>query len=208
MVLLTFSRVFICIAISVVVMLPLGLAIGSSERWGRRLQPVIQVVASFPATLLFPALIFVFKLFRIPLGIGSIALMTMGTQWYILFNVMAGAKAIPSDLKEGARSFHFSRKQRFLWLNLPAIFPYLITGVLSASGGAWNASIVSEYVTYKDQVWAIPGIGSTINQAAQNNDYSLLAASVLLMMVIVVTINYQVWLKLYHFSEKRFALNV
>jgi len=208
MLLLTFSRVVICVVISTLVMLPLGLAIGLSEKWGRTLQPIVQTVASFPATLLFPALIFIFKLLGIPLGIGSIVLMTMGTQWYILFNVMAGAKAMPSDLKEAARGFRFNRRQRFLWLNLPAIFPYLITGVLSASGGAWNASIVAEYVTYKDQVWTIPGIGSTISLAAQNNDYSLLTASILVMLVVVVLINYQVWQRLYHYSEKRFALNV
>jgi NitT/TauT family transport system permease protein len=208
MLLLTLIRVFICVMISVVIMLPLGLAIGSSEKWNRALQPILQIVASFPATLLFPALIFLFKLLGIPLGIGSIVLMTMGTQWYILFNVMAGVKAMPSDLKEVATSFRFKHFQRFLWLKFPAIFPYLITGILTASGGAWNASIVAEYITYKDQVWTIPGIGSTINLAAQNNDYPLLAASICLMLIVVVLINFQVWMRLYHYSEKRFALNV
>jgi NitT/TauT family transport system permease protein len=208
MLLLTLVRVFICVMISVIIMLPLGLAIGTSEKWNRGLQPILQVVASFPATLLFPALIFLFKLFGIPLGMGSIVLMTMGTQWYILFNVIAGANAMPSDLKEAAASFRFKHLHRFLWLNLPAIFPYLITGILSASGGAWNASIVAEYVTYKDQIWTIPGIGSTINLAAQNNNYPLLAASICLLLIVVVLINFQVWMRLYHYSEKRFALNV
>jgi NitT/TauT family transport system permease protein len=208
MLLLTFVRVFICVTISVLIMLPLGLAIGLSEKWSRTLQPILQTVASFPATLLFPALIFLFKLVGVPLGMGSIILMSLGTQWYILFNVMAGVKAMPSDLREAARSFRFNRIQRFLWLHFPAVFPYLITGILSASGGAWNASVVSEYVTYKDQVWSISGIGSTINLAAQNQDYPLLAGSIFVMILVVVFINFQVWMRLYHYSEKRFALNV
>lgn len=208
MLLLTLSRVFISVAVSLLIMLPLGLAIGLSEKWGGLLQPIIQVTASFPATLLFPAFVVAFHFLGISLEVGSIFLMLMGTQWYILFNVMAGARAMPSDLREAARCFRFNGKQRFLWLNLPAIFPYLITGLLSASGGAWNASIVSEYVTYKRQAWTTPGIGSSISLAAQNNDYPLLAASIFIMVAVVVLLNYQVWLKLYHYSEKRFALNV
>ncbi len=205
---LTFLRVFICVSVSCMIMLPLGLAIGLSEKWERVIQPILQVGASFPATLLFPALILLFKYIGIGLGIGSVILMFMGTQWYILFNVMAGAKAMPSDLREVARSFRFSRMLRFRRLYLPAIFPYFITGMLSAAGGAWNTSIVAEYATYKEQVWTTPGIGSSISLAAQNNDFPLLAASILVMVVVVVLLNYQVWLRLYHYSEKRFALNV
>jgi NitT/TauT family transport system permease protein len=208
MLMFTFFRVLFCIIISVIIMLPLGLTIGLSEKYSRTLQPIIQITASFPATLLFPVLILIFKMLGISLGIGSIILMLMGTQWYILFNVMAGVKAMPSDLKEVAKSFSFNRPQRFLWLHLPAVFPYLITGILSAAGGAWNASIVAEYATYKGQIWTTPGIGSSISLAAQNNDYPLLAAGILVMVAIVVILNYQVWLKLYHYSEKRFALNV
>ena len=134
--------------------------------------------------------------------------MLLGTQWYILFNVMAGTRAMPSDLREAAASFRFNRIQRFLWVYVPAIFPYLITGILSASGGAWNASIVAEYAMFKGQVLTTPGLGSSISLAAQNNNFPLLAASVLVMVIVVVIINYQVWLRLYHYSEKRFALNV
>lgn len=208
MLLFTFCRVFICVALSVAIMLPLGLWIALSEKWFRILEPLIQITASFPATLLFPIFILLFMLWGIPLGIGSIFLMLMGTQWYILFNVMAGARAMPSDLREAAKSFKFSRIQRFLWLYIPAIFPYLITGVLSASGGAWNASIVAEYAAFKGEAMTTPGLGSSINLAAQHNNYPLLAASVLVMVVVVVIINYQVWLKAYHYSERRLALNV
>jgi len=206
--LLTLSRVIICVAISLLMMLPLGLAIGLSEKWFRILEPIIQVGASFPATLLFPIVILVFHQLGISLGIGSIFLMLLGTQWYILFNVMAGARAMPSDLREAAASFRFNRIQRFLYLYIPTIFPYLITGILTASGGSWNASIVAEYVTFKKQILTTPGIGSAISIAAQNSNYPLLAASILVLVVVVVIINYQVWLRLYHYSEKRFALNV
>ena len=208
MMFLTLGRVFVCVFISTCIALPLGLAIGLSEKWSRVLQPLMQIGASFPATLLFPILVLAFKLAHIPLGIGSIILMLLGTQWYILFNVMAGAKAMPSDLREVASSFRFSRNNRFRWLYVPSLFPYLITGVITASGGAWNASIVSEYVTYQDKVWTTPGLGSTISLAAQNNDYSLLAASIFIMVIVVALLNLQVWLRLYHYSEKRYALNV
>lgn len=204
---LTFTRVYICVAISILIMLPLGLAIGLSEKWTHRLQPLIQTVASFPGSLLFPLLVLVFQGLRIPLGIGSLVLMLLGTQWYVLFNVLAGARAMPSDLREVAVSFGYSRMQRFFWLYLPAVFPYLITGILTAAGGAWNASVVAEYVTTKNGVLTTPGIGSSISLAAQNGDYPLLTASIFTMVVAVALLNYLVWLRLYHYSEKRFALN-
>ena len=206
--LLTFIRVYTCVIISVLVMLPFGLLIGLSEKLNQKLQPLIQTAASFPASLLFPIVIVIFQWLKIPLGIGSIVLMLMGTQWYVLFNVIAGARAIPSDMKEVADSFHYSRLQRFFWLYLPAVFPYLITGILSAAGGAWNASVVAEYVNTQQNVLTTPGIGSMISIAAQNNDYSLLAGSIFIMIITVAFLNYQVWLRLYHYSEKRFALNV
>ncbi len=205
---LTFSRVLICVLISVAIMVPLGIFICATEKRDSFLQPVLQIIASFPATLLFPMIILILSFLKFRWGSGVSSLMLMGTQWYVLFNVIAGAKAIPSDLKEMTSSFQFSDRHRFFSLQLPAIVPYLITGVVTAAGGAWNASIVAEYVTYKNQVWTTPGIGSAISMAAQKNDYPLLAASILVMMVVVVMINYFVWLRLYHYSEKRFALNV
>lgn len=208
MLLWTFSRVYSCVIISTLLMLPLGLAIGLSEKWTYKLEPFLQIAASFPASLLFPILIFIFHWLNIPLGIGSVFLILMGTQWYVLFNVMAGARAMPSDLKEVALSFHYNRMQKFFWLYLPAVFPYLITGILSAAGGAWNASIVAEYVNFNNQVLTAPGIGSSINMAAQEGNIPLLTASIFVMMATVALINYFVWLRLYRYSEKRFALNV
>ena len=206
--LLTFSRVYGVVLISILIMLPFGLAVGLSEKWTHRLQPVIQIGASFPASLLFPLMILLFQWAGISLGIGSLVLMLLGTQWYVLFNVMAGARAIPSDFREVAKSFQYNLWQRFCYLYVPAVFPYLITGVLSAAGGAWNASIVAEYVDSRNGVISTPGIGSSISIAAQNNDYPLLAASIFVMVVAVALLNYLVWLRLYHYSEKKFALNV
>ncbi len=204
---LTFGRVMLCLIISTLVAVPLGLMIGLSKTLSSKLEPILQIAASFPGSLLFPALLWFFSLTKISLGFGSVILMLAGTGWYVLFNVIAGVNAIPSDLKEVAKSFHYSRIQRFRWLDVPGIFPYLMTGIVTASGGAWNVSIVAEYISYNGQVRMTPGIGSSINLAAQEGDIPLLIASVLVMVSVVALWNYQVWLRLYHYSEKRFSLN-
>jgi NitT/TauT family transport system permease protein len=205
--LLTLGRVLLCLLIGTLIALPLGLKVGLSETLSRRLEPLLQIAASFPATLLFPILILLLHKAGISLNIGSIVLMMMGTLWYILFNVIAGTKAIPTDLKEVSAVFKWKKTQRLFHFYLPAIFPYLITGLISAAGGAWNASIVAEYVTYQDELLTVPGIGSMIRLSAQNGQIPLLIASILSMSFVVVLINYQVWLRLYHYSEKRFSLN-
>jgi NitT/TauT family transport system permease protein len=207
LVLLTFLRVTSSLLIGVAIAIPLGLFIGSSTKYSQYLQSLIQITASFPATLLFPILIWIFKTTGLSLEISSIILMLTGTLWYVLFNVIAGAKAIPEDLKEVAISFKFSKLQKLLKLQLPIVFPYLITGMVAGSGGAWNASIVAEYLSYNGHISTVPGIGSSISLAAQKGDIPLLLASLTLMVAVVVCINYVVWLKLYHYSEKRFALN-
>ena len=138
--------------------LPAGLAIGLSPRLSRTLQPVVQVVASFPAPMLFPLVVGALDAAGVRLGWGSIVLMLLGTQWYILFNVIAGASAIPSDLREAAQdATGFGATARFWRLYLPAVFPYLVTGWVTAAGGAWNASIVSEYVTHRRERRSRPG---------------------------------------------------
>ena len=133
--------------------------------------------------------------------------MLMGTQWYILFNVIAGATAMPSDLKEAAQTYHLSRWRRFRTLYLPVILPYLVTGWVTAAGGAWNASIVSEYVMYKGNRIVTWGLGSTISQAAEKADLPVLTASVIVMALIVVLINRILWQRLYHLTEERFSLS-
>jgi NitT/TauT family transport system permease protein len=159
-----------------------------------------------PATALFPVLML--GLIRIGggLGVGSIALMLLGTQWYILFNVIAGAMAIPSDLKEAADIYRFTRWQRWTRLILPGIFPYLVTGMITASGGAWNASIVSEYFHIGDQTLQTLGLGAQISAASDSGNISTLLLATILMASIVVTMNRLVWRRLYRLAETRYKL--
>jgi NitT/TauT family transport system permease protein len=159
-----------------------------------------------PATALFPVLML--GLIRIGggLGVGSIALMLMGTQWYILFNVIAGAMSIPSDLKEAADIYRFTRWQRWTRLILPGIFPYLVTGMITASGGAWNASIVSEYFHIGDRTLQTLGLGAQISAASDSGNISSLLLATVLMASIVVTMNRLVWRRLYRLAETRYKL--
>jgi NitT/TauT family transport system permease protein len=205
--LLTLVRVLASTALGTLWALPAGLAIGLSPRLSRLLQPVIQVAASFPAPMLFPVVIALLDAAGVPLGMGSIVLMLLGTQWYILFNVIAGAMAIPADLKEAARSYRLSLVQRLRTLYIPAVFSYLVTGWVTAAGGAWNASIVSEYVTFKGRVVSTPGVGSAISRAAEAGDLPLLAAGVLAMSTLVMLFNRNVWRRGYQLAEERFSLN-
>jgi NitT/TauT family transport system permease protein len=144
---------------------------------------------------------------RISLGWGSIVLMLLGTQWYILFNVIAGAMAIPADLKEAARSYRLVGWQRFRILYLPAIFPYLVTGWVTAAGGAWNASIVSEMVKYKDETLQTFGLGALVKASADAANFPLLTASSLVISVMVVLFNRLVWQRFYHLAERKYSLN-
>jgi NitT/TauT family transport system permease protein len=202
----TLGRVLAATALGTLWALPAGLAIGLSPRLSRTLQPVVQVVASFPAPMLFPAVIAALHALGVGLGAGSVVLMLLGTQWYILFNVVAGAMAVPADLREAARSYRIGGAQRFRLLLFPAVLPYLVTGWVTAAGGAWNASIVSEYVTFRGQEVATYGLGARISVAAAQADFPLLAASVVVMSAVVVLFNRLVWRRLNDFAERRFSL--
>jgi NitT/TauT family transport system permease protein len=201
----TLARVLLAVALGTAWALPAGLAIGLSPRLASRLQPVTQVVASFPAPMLFPAVAALFAWLGVGLGMGSVVLMLLGTQWYILFNVVAGAMAIPSDLREAARSYRITGWRRFRTLFLPSILPYLITGWVTAAGGAWNASIVSEYVTAKGHTTTTFGLGARIGTAAEAADFPALAASVVVMSAAVVLFNRFVWRPLDAYAARRFA---
>ena len=203
----TLGRVLLSTAIGTLWTLPAGLAIGLSPKWSRIFQPIVQIAASFPAPMLFPLVIAMLKAAGISLGWGSVVLMLLGTQWYILFNVIAGAMAIPADLREAADSYRLDRWLRFRSLYLPAVFPYLVTGWVTAAGGAWNASIVAEFVTFKGQVLTTHGLGAQISIAAERADFPSLAASVILMALIVVAFNRTVWRRLYALAEERFSLS-
>ena len=186
--------------------IPVGVAIGSSPRLARFAQPLVQVVASIPATALFPVILLLLINLRGGLEIAAMALMLLGTQWYILFNVVAGAMAIPTDLKEAARVYRFSRFERWRRLILPAIFPYLVTGMLTASGGAWNASIVAEYFHFQGQVLSTSGLGSTISRASDSGRFDVLLAATLVMATVVVLCNRLLWRRLYRLASSRFNL--
>ena len=203
---LTLGRVLLATAIGTLWTLPAGLAIGLSPRLSRILQPVVQVVASFPAPMLFPAVVAVLTAAGVGLGWGSIVLMLLGTQWYVLFNVIAGATAIPADLREVTQIYRMGRLQRFRELYFPCVFPYLVTGWVTAAGGAWNASIVSEYMSFRGQVLATQGLGARISVAAASGDFPALAAAITLMAAMVALFNRLVWRRLNGLAEERFSL--
>ncbi len=203
---LTFLRVNLALLIGALWTVPVGVAIGFSPRLSRVMQPLVQLAASIPATALFPVILLFLIQLRGGVEIAAMALMLLGTQWYILFNVIAGAMAIPTDLKEAANVFRFSSLDRWRYLILPGIFPYLVTGMVTASGGAWNASIVAEYFHFQGKIVQAPGLGSTISSASDAGRFDLLLASTLIMAVIVVLINRLVWRKLYRLASTRFKL--
>ncbi len=203
----TLARVLIATALGTLWTVPAGLAIGLHPRLSRVLQPVVQVVASFPAPMLFPAVIVLLHALGVSLSLGSVVLMLLGTQWYVLFNVVAGASAIPADLREAARMLGMPRLQRFRVLYLPAVFPYLVTGWVTAAGGAWNASIVSEYVGFRGELLTTLGLGARISAAAASASFAELAASILVMSLIVVAFNRNVWRRLHVLAERRYSLS-
>jgi NitT/TauT family transport system permease protein len=203
----TLVRVLTAVALGTLWTLPAGLAIGLSPRLSGLLQPVVQVVASFPAPMLFPLVVAGLHAAGVTLGWGSIVLMLLGTQWYVLFNVIAGAAAIPADLREAARSYRLSRAQTFRTLWAPAVFPYLVTGWVTAAGGAWNASIVSEAVSFRGETLATVGLGAQISRAAETADFPVLAASVCVMALMVVIFNRSVWRRCQNLAAERFSLS-
>ena len=202
----TFLRVNCALLISALWTVPVGVAIGFNPKLARVVQPVAQVLASVPATAFFPILLIGLVKIGGGLGIGSIALMLLGTQWYILFNVIAGAMSIPSDLREVSSLFRFTRWQRWTKLILPGIFPYLITGMVTASGGAWNASVFAEYSHLSDRTLETIGLGAQIDAATDSGRFPILLLATILISLMVVTMNRLVWRRLYRLAETRYKL--
>ena len=202
----TFLRVLAALVIASAWTIPAGVAIGFNPRLARIAQPLAQIAASVPATALFPVLLLGLVSLGGGLNTGSILLMLLGTQWYILFNVIAGATAIPSEFREVADIFRFSRLDRWRIVILPAIFPYLITGLVTASGGAWNASIVAEYFHFKGQVLSTFGLGAEISSATDSGNFALLLLSTIVMATLVVSVNRLVWRPLYRRAETRYRM--
>ena len=202
----TFLRVEFTLLLAALWTVPAGVAIGLSPKLSARLQPIVQVVASVPATALFPIIVLLLTRVGGGLAIGSILLMLLGTQWYILFNVIAGASALPTDLKEVCGVFRFGRWERWRKLILPGIFPYLITGFVTASGGAWNASILAEYFRLNGRTFSTTGLGAVVSSAADTGNYPVLLVATMLMALIVLAINRLVWRPLYTLASTRFKL--
>jgi NitT/TauT family transport system permease protein len=202
----TFGRVNAALLISAAWTVPVGVAIGLNPRLSRIVQPTAQVLASIPATAFFPIILIGLVKIGGGLGIGSIALMLLGTQWYILFNVIAGAMSIPSDLREVSSLYHFTRWQRWTKLILPGIFPYLITGMVTASGGAWNASVYAEYSHLKDSTLQTIGLGSEISSATDSGRFPIILLATIFISLMVVTMNRLVWRRLYRLAETRYKL--
>ncbi|HTX28638.1 MAG TPA: ABC transporter permease subunit, partial [Streptosporangiaceae bacterium] len=202
----TFGRVVALLVIASVIWVPVGVWIGMDPRVSRLAQPVVQVLASFPANFLFPFATAFFVATHISLNIGGIFLMALGAQWYILFNVIAGASAIPSDLREAMRLMGVRGWLRWKNFILPAIFPAYVTGGITAAGGAWNASIVAEVVSYGTHHLKALGLGSYIAQAAAVGDFPKILIGVAVMSVYVVGLNRLVWRRLYRLAETRYSL--
>ena len=202
----TFLRVNLSLVLAAAWTIPVGVAIGFHPRLAKLAQPLAQIAASVPATALFPVILLALVRIGGGLGIGSIALMLLGTQWYILFNVIAGALAIPTDLKEVATLFGFSTLQRWQTVILPGIFPFLITGMVTASGGAWNASIIAEYFRLNNQTLQTTGLGAQISAATESGQFPILLLGTILISLMVVTTNRLVWRPLYRLAETRYKL--
>jgi NitT/TauT family transport system permease protein len=202
----TFLRVNLALFLGALWTIPVGVAIGFNPRLARIAQPVAQIAASVPATALLPVILLLLIRVGGGLGLAAILVLLLGTQWYVLFNVIAGAIAIPTDLKECCSVFRIRGIERWKKLILPGIFPYLLTGLVTASGGAWNASIIAEYFHFKGRIYTTTGLGATISQATDAGNYKMLIAATMLMAATVVTVNRLLWRKLYGLAETRFRL--
>lgn len=203
----TLGRVMIAVLLGALWTVPVGVWIGLNPRMARMLQPVVQIAASFPANMMFPFITILFLKYQVNFEWGSISLMMLGTQWYILFNVIAGAMSIPNDLHEAGAIFKLNGWRKWKALILPSIFPFLITGIITASGGAWNASIVSELVNWHDTQLVATGLGSYISNVTEQGDWAGIIWGITVMCLFVVTINRLLWRRLYNIAETKYHLD-
>jgi len=202
----TMVRVFVLIALASVIWVPIGVWIGLRPEAARIAQPVAQFMAAFPANLLFPLAVGAIVVWRLDPNVWLSPLMILGTQWYILFNVVAGASLIPSELRDIGASL---RIRGWLWwrrVALPAVFPFYMTGAITASGGSWNASIVAEFASWGDTTLKAHGLGAYIAEATQAGDFHRIVLGIAVMSAFVVVINRVFWRPLYHYAERRFRL--
>lgn len=204
----SFGRTSAAVLLGALWTLPVGILIGRSPRLSNIFQPIIQTLASYPAPMVFPLVTAALFFLHIPFNIGCVVLLLMGAQWYVLFNVIAGAMAIPADLKEVCEAYSMPRLERWNKLYVPCVFPYLVTGLITAAGGAWNATIVAEYLDLGNgDVHIAFGLGAKIAKATADGNFPILAASTISMAVFVVLLNRFFWKHLYRLAEDRYAMN-
>lgn len=203
---ITFARVAVLIVVCSLIWVPLGVIIGMNSKISSVVQPLVQVLASFPANFVFPFVLMWFAAWRVSLDFGSMLLMALGTQWYILFNVIAGASSIPDDLVEMTKSLHMSVWMRWKTLILPAVFGSWVTGGITAAGGAWNASIVSEIVRYNGKTLTAKGLGCYIAEATAKGESMKVLIGVVVMAVFVVALDRAVWQPLQRLADRRFVV--
>ncbi len=204
--LVTLARVLVLLVFSTLVWTPVGVAIGFNPRLARLAQPVVQLLASFPANFLFPFATIFFIRSGISLNWGGILLMSLGAQWYILFNTIAGAQSIPTELREMAANTGLRGWKLWRYLIIPGIFPSWVTGGITAAGGAWNASIVAEVVSWGSTTLTATGLGAYVAQATGSGDWPRIALGVGMMSVYVVGFNRLVWRRLYALAETTYRL--
>ncbi|HTY51135.1 MAG TPA: ABC transporter permease subunit [Steroidobacteraceae bacterium] len=204
--LITMVRVFVLIALSSLVWVPIGVWVGLRPKAVAIVQPVAQFLAAFPANLLFPLATFVIVTWRLNTDIWLSPLMILGTQWYILFNVIAGASAIPGELRYAAQNFNVSGWLWWRTVALPGVFPYYVTGAITASGGSWNAAILAEVAQWGSTTLTAHGIGAYLAQASDAGDFHRIILGTVTMSLFVVTINRFFWRPLYYYAERRFRL--
>jgi NitT/TauT family transport system permease protein len=199
----TMLRVLVLIALAALVWVPIGIWIGMRPAWAGRLQAVAQFLAAFPVNLVFPIVVVGIVHWQLNPSIWLSPLMVLGTQWYILFNVIAGASTVPTELRYAAQNLGLTGWLRWRRYLLPAVFPSFVTGAITASGGSWNASIVAEYVTWGDTTLQAQGLGSYVRQMTTAGDFPRIALGIGVMCVFVMAMNHFVWRRLYRMAEDR-----
>ncbi len=204
---LTLLRVIVLVAVASAVWVPIGIAVGLRPRLARKVQPVAQFLAAFPANLLFPVVVFLIVRLNLTPAIWLSPLMILGAQWYILFNVIAGASALPPDLLEATASLRIRGWRWWRDIMLPGIFPYYVTGAITACGGAWNASIVSEVVRWGPTKLTAGGLGAYISRMTEAGDFPRAALGIAVMSALVIAMNRLLWRPLYVFAERRTRLD-
>jgi NitT/TauT family transport system permease protein len=202
----TFLRVMALIALATLIWVPIGVWIGLRPRVAEKAQPLAQFLAAFPANVLFPIAVIGILRFHLDPDIWLSVLIVFGTQWYIAFNVIAGASAFPNDLREASENFGIKGWTWWKSVILPAVFPYYITGAITASGGSWNASIVAEYVKWGDDKVTAHGVGAYIAKATADGDYPKIVLGVAAMSIVVILVNRLFWRQLSAFAERRLRL--